>query len=348
MTSPPDPASSRLPPVVTVGIPTFNRRELLAGALESVLSQGFRDSLVVVSDNGSRDGTEELVREVSARDPRVRYHRFAENRGPAENWRYLLGAAETELVALLPDDDLWLPGHLDAAVAALRAHPAASLYVCRAEYFGDRSGTLVGPRWVGPDTGVTVFDSHRNAIPWLFGNQVAAAAVVFRQSAFRGIEVYADDTFGCGDWLTWGRLALRGPMVCDTAVRVRYRWHESNDSNTALKGRRWAAQARFVIRTLASEALGCGALDLPAMMEEVADTWPEPEAATVVVALASIDTPAPLRRAAAEIFRRRAVRAPWSGSRHCRIAARVGLPYLACADMVDRVIGRWWRPRRRR
>jgi hypothetical protein len=348
LTRPEDATREAIAPTLTVGIPTFNRRAMLAGALESALGQSFRDIHVLVSDNGSRDGTEELVRSLAEHETRLQYHRFAENRGPAENWRYLLESARTELVALLPDDDLWLPDHLDAAVSAMRANPDAALYACRAEYFGSRAGTVVGPRWLAGTQGTSVFDARRNAIPWLYGNPVAAPCVLFRRAALAGIALNQDDTFGCGDWLLWGQLALRGPMVCDPAVRVRYRWHESNESNTALKGRRWAAQARFVIRRLASEGLRQGALDPEALVAEVADTWPEPEAATVVVALASVDTAPALRRAAAAIFRRRAARVPWRGSLHCRIASRIGVSYLAVADIVDRLVGRWWKPKRGR
>ena len=48
-------------PLVTIAIPTFNRKEYLKQAIESVLEQSYKNIELVVSDNHSDDGTEELV-----------------------------------------------------------------------------------------------------------------------------------------------------------------------------------------------------------------------------------------------------------------------------------------------
>jgi hypothetical protein len=313
-----------------------------------VLSQTFEDFAVVVSDNASTDGTGPLVTDLALRDPRVRYHRFPTNRGPADNWKYVIDAADTEFVALLPDDDIWCKDHLQVAVAALRRHPDATLYCCRAEWFGNRTGVLVGPPWLVEACGLTIHDARHDALPWLGGNPVATASVVYRREAACGIDHSADDRFGCGDWLLWGRLALEGKLLFDPTVRVRYRWHASNDSLTALRGRRLAAQQRFVIRVLAAQAMRQSALDLSALVREVSERWPEPEAAGVVVALGSFDSPPALRHAAVAAFTARSRGRGWTGSRHCLLAARLGTWYLAVADPVDRLRGLWWRPRRRR
>ncbi len=84
-------------PAVTVCIPTYNRRKLLAASLQSVREHSFGDVEIIVSDNASTDDTGDYVR--SLNDPRIRYARLEENVGlfvdlpspdgvlPAQKWR---------------------------------------------------------------------------------------------------------------------------------------------------------------------------------------------------------------------------------------------------------------------
>jgi hypothetical protein len=104
-------------PKVTVGIPTFNRAEWLRGAIESVLAQSYTRFHIIVSDNASTDETPDVVRAFG--DPRITYVRSEQNLGAVGNINRLIGLADTEYVVLLPDDDFFYAGYLEAAVGLL-------------------------------------------------------------------------------------------------------------------------------------------------------------------------------------------------------------------------------------
>lgn len=110
---------------LTVGIPTFNRAELLKEAIKSVLAQDYTDFRLIVSDNASADHTPEVVR--SFADERIDYIRSERNIGALANFSRLIGLADTEFLMLLPDDDILYPGHLGAAVEALERFDTAGL-----------------------------------------------------------------------------------------------------------------------------------------------------------------------------------------------------------------------------
>jgi hypothetical protein len=99
---------------VTVGIPTFNRAELLRGAMESVLRQTYTSFRLLVSDNASGDDTPKVVR--SFGDERIEYVRSEQNIGPIGNFRRVIDLAATEFLLILPDDDALHPDHLHATV----------------------------------------------------------------------------------------------------------------------------------------------------------------------------------------------------------------------------------------
>ena len=60
---------------VTVGMPVYNGDNYLAETLDSIVAQSYQNFEVVISDNGSTDGTERICREYAAKDPRLQYHR---------------------------------------------------------------------------------------------------------------------------------------------------------------------------------------------------------------------------------------------------------------------------------
>lgn len=115
-------------PLVSVCIPTWNRERLLAGALDSVLSQKFGDFEVIVSDNASSDGTGDLVR--ACRDGRLRYLRNETNVGAPANWIRAAAAARGRYIMIIGDDDLLSPSFLETLVAPLESDPRVVVSFC--------------------------------------------------------------------------------------------------------------------------------------------------------------------------------------------------------------------------
>jgi glycosyltransferase involved in cell wall biosynthesis len=112
-------------PAVSVVLPAFNARVHVARAIGSVLEQDFGDFELLVVDDGSTDGTEDVVR--ALRDARIIYHRLPTNRGQSVARNIGIRAARAGLVAFHDADDLWMAGKLSAQVAALGRNSDAAL-----------------------------------------------------------------------------------------------------------------------------------------------------------------------------------------------------------------------------
>lgn len=144
----------RLEPVVSIGLPTYNRRDQLERAIESVLAQTHRELELTISDNASTDGTEELCRAFAARDPRIRYVRHPENRGPTENFNYVFERLDREYVMVLGDDDWLDPGYVAACLRVLQAEPDVSVVTGGTHYYsagGEYDGQMESPPQVLDD-----------------------------------------------------------------------------------------------------------------------------------------------------------------------------------------------------
>jgi glycosyltransferase involved in cell wall biosynthesis len=104
-------------PIVSIGIPTFNRAKFLSQAIRSVLQQTFQDFEVIVSDDQSTDDTAEVVESLA--DPRVHYFRTSTRLGVPRNWNACARLARGKYFGLLPDDDVYLPEFLSSMVSTL-------------------------------------------------------------------------------------------------------------------------------------------------------------------------------------------------------------------------------------
>ena len=117
-------SSSHAEPLVSVVIPTFNRRELVCRAIDTALAQTHATVEIIVIDDGSTDGTGESLRERYG--DRIRY--FAQPNGGVSRARnHGMHLARGEFIALLDSDDQWLGDKLAKQVAFLQAHPGCSM-----------------------------------------------------------------------------------------------------------------------------------------------------------------------------------------------------------------------------
>ncbi len=99
-------------PLVSVALPVYNGADSLAGAVGSVLAQTHSNIELVISDNASTDGTEDLCRRFAAEDRRVVYQRHPTNVGLLNNFISAAGKASGTYVRWLGDDDSIEPDYV--------------------------------------------------------------------------------------------------------------------------------------------------------------------------------------------------------------------------------------------
>lgn len=119
-------------PRVQVFIPTYNRADRLRAAVDSVLAQTWPGVEVVVLDNHSTDGTDEVMRRIVAEYPRVRHVRRPSNIGMFGNLNAIAGLVDADFFAMLTDDDTYEPGFIETAMRLFDRWPDVDLVACDA------------------------------------------------------------------------------------------------------------------------------------------------------------------------------------------------------------------------
>ncbi len=187
-------------PLVSVIIPAYNSERYIAETLESVFAQTYRNLEVIVVDDGSTDGTRELIQ---TGFPKVRY--FWKPNGGAPSGRNLgIRNARGDLIAFVDSDDLWLPKKLEAQVRLFTDDPTLVWsytdcydFVGQPDHIAGRSSRLARP-----------FEG--DILPALFlGNFISSPTVVLRREVFDTAGLWDAGVAPVEDWDLWLRVAAQ-------------------------------------------------------------------------------------------------------------------------------------------
>jgi glycosyltransferase involved in cell wall biosynthesis len=108
-------------PLVSVGIPTYNRPKGLRLTLESITGQTYRNLEIIVSDNCSSDQeVEAVVKEFQKKDNRIQYFKQPDNFGPMNNFKFVLEKATGEYFMWATNDDEWKTTFIESLLTPLR------------------------------------------------------------------------------------------------------------------------------------------------------------------------------------------------------------------------------------
>jgi glycosyltransferase involved in cell wall biosynthesis len=135
-------------PPVSIGLPVRNGERYLGEAARSVLDQDHGQLELVISDNASDDGTEEICRELASTDGRVRYHRHAQDIGLVPNFNSVLHRARGTYFKWMGDDDRLAPTYVSRCAEVLDDDPELILVTTQQAHVGP-TGTVESASYDG-------------------------------------------------------------------------------------------------------------------------------------------------------------------------------------------------------
>jgi len=193
------------PPRVSVLMATYNGEKFLTDAVDGLLRQSFGDFEFIIVNDGSTDGTAEIL--ANLRDPRIRVICNPDNLGIGATMNRGLAECRGEFVALQDHDDLSHPDRFRKQVAFLEAHPRVGIVGTQVRVI-DESGRPFS-YWAAPCDNVE--------INWwlLWGSAISHSSLMMRRELIREVGGYSEDpTFRlCEDYEFISRMA----EVCELA-----------------------------------------------------------------------------------------------------------------------------------
>ena len=209
-------------PLISIIIPTHNRKSFIQTAIASVLSQTFKDYEVIVIDDASTDGTSDYIK---SQYPDFALITLAQNVGAAEARNRGLQVAKGEFIAFLDSDDQWDAHYLEAQIETLRSHPHAAFVFCNhTELYGD--GTSQEIRFKPSSRYSDLMDRALKDI-FIFTMSV----VMVRKAAIAAVGPLDPTLRICHDREFYLRLLCWGEMLHHPALLVTRVMHSHNISS---------------------------------------------------------------------------------------------------------------------
>lgn len=222
---------------LTIAIPAYNRSSSVQALLESICEQTISDDEVLVSDDGSTDGTAEQASRISG----VKVVRHEKNRGMVANWNACLDAATSEWICIIHDDDRLEAGALDVMrrACSLTRGPA----LIQHQYAGTRF-----------DAGFRYSYSEPSAGTVLSCPSVPSGAVLHR-SIIEAVGTFDPRFKYSADLEYFPRIVSRFPLIVIESPRiVEYRRHGANYHFRAAHEPDFYVQYEELLRTIISYA----------------------------------------------------------------------------------------------
>jgi len=205
---------------VSVVIPAYNSAEYLADAVESVLAQTHPQVELIVVDDGSTDGTAEVMADYADRCTYVRQP----NAGSAAARNHGIQLARGELIAFLDADDLWLPHKLQRQVECFEAHPDAGMVYAHHVRI-EKDGTERPSRRSGE-----ALPSGRIFETLFVQNVITTSSVVLTREAIEKVGMFDDELRRAQDFDLWLRVAHDFPCYAVPEPLHKFRSHEGSAS----------------------------------------------------------------------------------------------------------------------
>lgn len=193
--------------LVSIGMPVYNEGRFLEESLDSILTQDYRHTELIISDNASTDETETVSRRIAAQDSRVAYYRYEKNHGATENFRRVLRLAKGRYFMWASGHDLWSSNLISECVKTLENRPDAIVAFASSKWIDPWGNQLA--RFSGwTDTSGMDRVARLHAVLW--GNMHAVLGVIRAEALERTHELKA--TAGA-DLILLSELVLQGHFV---------------------------------------------------------------------------------------------------------------------------------------
>jgi len=208
---------------VSICIPTYNRKEYIKETIDSILSQTYKDFEIVIVDDGSTDGTEDVLKEL---DIPVTYY-WQENSGDAAARNKLIELAKGKYISFIDSDDLLMPDAIERMVRIMEAEDG-NVIVYGSYFRIDKHGKIYGRckrRLYSGSITQHLFESIL----------VHACGSLFPTRILRESPAFDTSFHICSDYDLWLRLSMKYRFIALRDPTFKRRRHSTNLSKASLE-----------------------------------------------------------------------------------------------------------------
>jgi len=200
---------------VSVIIPVYNRVKLIDRSINSVINQTYPINEIIVIDDGSNDGTYELVKRSF---PQV-ILKYQENKGVSNARNVGINSAQSKWIAFLDSDDEWLPNKIEDQINLLDIN--FSFKICHTDEFWIRNQVRVNPMKKHRKYGG---DIYNNCLPLCV---ISPSSIIIHKDIFNDVGLFDEELPVCEDYDMWLRICSKySVLFLDQKLIKKYGGHD--------------------------------------------------------------------------------------------------------------------------
>lgn len=210
--------------MVSVLMCTYNREKFLKRAIESVLNQTDKDLELVIVDDGSTDGTEQLIS--SYIDARIKYLKLEQNSFYCYAANHGLQYCSGEYIAFMNSDDEWFPEKLERQVDFLKEYPGYGACFSAASLVDSDGKDVTDDCPEMRDVFAKQYESQKECLRYFFrhGNSLCHPSAMVRSEVLERVGGFNLMYCQMADFDLWVRIVRQAPIYVMSDRLLRFRW----------------------------------------------------------------------------------------------------------------------------
>lgn len=217
-------------PKVSVILPSYNHKNYVAEAIESVLSQTFEDFEFLISDDCSTDGTAEVIKNYT--DARIKIELKTINVGASQNLIDLIKKCKGQYVALINSDDVWMSNRLKEQITFLDGHTEIAAVFSFSKIIDEHS------KEINYGYNDVFTQKNRKQNEWVrhlfnYGNCLCHPSILIKREVYHEVSSHINGLRQLPDFLMWIEVVKKHPIHIIPKKLVAHRRFTSEGENTS-------------------------------------------------------------------------------------------------------------------
>ena len=218
-------------PKITVMLASYKHPLWIGEAIESVVNQTFNDFELIIVDDGSNDGSSEIIKEYAKKDSRIKYDIFPENKGAVIATKRCYDLSSGEYLAIINSDDSWELDKLEKQVFVLDGNKGVGAVFGMSRFIDGKSNSMDSSLMLLFNKSLGKRTKHAWA-NFFFkeGNCICHPSILIRKECYERVGFYNPTLRSLPDFDMWVKLFWEYDIEVLDDVLINFRLHSFNES----------------------------------------------------------------------------------------------------------------------
>lgn len=238
-------------PFVSIIMPSYNHKLYIMEAIESILKQTYTDFELIIVDDGSTDGSYELLKMISAQDKRIRIYQQT-NSGPSVALNFGISKSNGAYIATTASDDISHPQKIELQMQEFEKNPNLSAVFTYVDFIDNSSQIIQTPHYLSKVFNIKTKSCSKFLLDFLqHGNQLNASSALFSANVFKKIGFFHSASLQLQDFDFYLRCFDCGEIKIIEQPLLKYRvLNNNNNLSTPSNSLRTENEMYFILPNL--------------------------------------------------------------------------------------------------